>query len=74
MPSKQSNKYIKCEIRIINILKLLKNKEFFSFKAIAYTFKISYFTFYCRHNAGDSKHNNHKIQQNLINAKKSTLI
>ena len=74
IPPEQSNKYTKHKIYIINILKLLKNKEFFSFKATARAFKISYFTLYRRYNIDNSKHDNHKIQQNLTNTKKSILI
>ena len=74
MPPEQSNRYIKHEIRITNTLKLLKNKEFFSLKAIICTFKISYFILHHRYNTNDLKYNSHKIQQNFINAEELTLI
>ena len=57
----QSNKYTKYKVYITNTLKLLKNKEFFSFKTTAHVFKISYFILHHRHNTDNSKHNNHKI-------------
>ena len=61
IPPEQSNKYTEYKIYILNILKSLKNKEFFSFKATVCAFKISHFILHRKHNADNLKHNNHKI-------------
>ena len=74
MPPKQSNKYIKYKVCIINILKLLKNKEFFFLKVTVCVFKISYFILCCRHNVNNLKYNSHEIQQNFINVEESILV
>ena len=74
MLSEQSNRYTKYKICIINVLKLLKNKDFFFFKATVYIFKISYFILHHRHNVGDLKYNSHKTYQNLINVEELILI